>query len=177
MIPIGLVVNPIAGLGGRVGLKGSDGLDLQQKALNLGAQPLAGKRATQALEMLYSSMTDIKLFTFPSSMGEDSARKAGISPYILGSVQPGLTCADDTRRAALQLVQNEVKLILFAGGDGTARDIFQAIGSKVPVLGIPAGVKIQSAVYATHSGTAGELAAAFLRGQAKVRLGEGGGPG
>ena len=74
--------------------------------------------------------------------------------------------------AAELMMQNQVDLLLFAGGDGTARDICSVIGTQVPALGIPAGVKIQSAVFATHPRTAGELTAAFLRGSVEFHLAE-----
>jgi predicted polyphosphate/ATP-dependent NAD kinase len=169
---IGLIVNPIAGLGGRVGLKGSDGRDIQHKALELGAVPHAGERAAQALLALRALEPEFELLTWQSEMGEDAARQAGIQPHLIGTLQSGLTTAEDTIRAARNLAENEVALVLFAGGDGTARDIHQAIGMDFPVLGIPAGVKIHSAVYTTSPRTAGYLAAAFLRGETELRPAE-----
>jgi predicted polyphosphate/ATP-dependent NAD kinase len=169
---IGLIVNPIAGLGGRVGLKGSDGLDIQLKALELGALPHAGERAALALKSLLPIKSRFELLACPSEMGEKSAKQAGIQPHLVGTLQSGSTTAEDTIRAARTMIDNEVSLILFAGGDGTARDIYHAIGMDVLALGIPAGVKIHSAVFATSPSAAGELASAFLRGETELRSAE-----
>jgi predicted polyphosphate/ATP-dependent NAD kinase len=169
---IGLIVNPIAGLGGRVGLKGSDGRDIQRKALELGASPQARERAALALQSLLLLGDEFELLTCPAEMGAQSARQAGFVPRVIGMLQAGNTTAEDTIRAACTMAANDVNLILFAGGDGTARDIYKAIGTDVPALGIPAGVKIQSAVYATSPRAAGELASAFLRGETELRTAE-----
>jgi predicted polyphosphate/ATP-dependent NAD kinase len=169
---IGLVVNPIAGLGGRVGLKGSDGRELQNKALELGAVPHAVERAALALQAFLALKVEVELLVYPNGMGAESAQKAGITSHILGSLPPGPTSAEDTTRAAREMVENAVDLILFAGGDGTAGDVFEAIGMDVPALGIPAGVKIQSAVFARTPRSAGELAAAFLRNETDQRQAE-----
>jgi predicted polyphosphate/ATP-dependent NAD kinase len=174
---LGLIVNPIAGLGGRVGLKGSDGLEVQQRARRLGAEPLAQERTAEALEELRS--LSIELLTPPGEMGEAVARRCGFSPRLV-SLTPsgdsaqrgrGETSAEDTRRAAQAMRVAGVDLILFTGGDGTARDVYEAIGNDYPVLGIPAGVKIHSAVFGLNPRKAGELAAEFLRGR-RVRLRE-----
>jgi predicted polyphosphate/ATP-dependent NAD kinase len=169
---IGLIVNPVAGLGGRVGLKGSDGAAIQQKALDLGAVPHAVDRAAQALAALVPLRAEFELLTCPGAMGADAARQAGLPAQVTGPVADGLTTAADTVRAAREMVLHNIDLLLFAGGDGTARDICSAIGTQVPALGIPAGVKIHSAVYATHPRSAGELAAAFLRGGTELRQAE-----
>ncbi len=162
---LGLIVNPVAGLGGRVGLKGSDGVEVQQQALALGAEPQAQQRAAQALAVLLAMRDDLELLTPPGEMGELIARQSGFSPQVLGALPPGPTSAADTLRFAQEMVASPVDLLLFAGGDGTARDIYNAVGNSIPVLGIPAGVKIHSAVFATHSPLAGALAAVFLQGK------------
>jgi predicted polyphosphate/ATP-dependent NAD kinase len=163
---VGLIVNPLAGIGGRVGLKGSDGADIQRRAQELGAVPQAQARAAQALERLKPLSDRIELVTYPGEMGEDAARACGFDPMVVGAIRPGQTTAEDTRRAAREMRQRAVDLLLFAGGDGTARDIYEAVCEDLVVLGIPAGVKIHSAVYATHPGAAGELAALYLEGRA-----------
>mgnify|MGYP002640305505 FL=1 len=170
---LGLIVNPIAGIGGRVGLKGSDGLEIQQRALALGAVPLAQERTAAALEVLHSFTGELELVTAPGEMGELVAQKCGFSPQPISVPQRdgGLTTADDTQLAAQAMQEAKVDLILFAGGDGTACDIYQALGSNFPVLGIPAGVKIYSAVFGITPKDSGELALAFLQGKG-VRIHE-----
>jgi predicted polyphosphate/ATP-dependent NAD kinase len=165
MRKLGLIVNPVAGIGGRVGLKGSDGAEIQRRAQELGAVPQAQARVALALERLKPLKDAIELVTYPGEMGEAAARACGFEPVVVGAIRPGQTTAEDTRRAARELRELGVDLLLFAGGDGTARDIYEAVGEDLVVLGIPAGVKIHSAVYATHPGAAGELAALYLEGR------------
>lgn len=160
---IGLIVNPVAGIGGRVGLKGSDGLEIQRQALALGAVPLAQDRTAAALDALGSSDAEFDILTAPGEMGEDAARKCGFDPHVLPDKKRDATDAQDTIRSAQAMVKAKVDLLLFAGGDGTARDVYQAIGNDFPVLGIPAGVKIHSAVFAINPLSAGALALAFLQ--------------
>jgi len=165
---LGLIVNPVAGVGGRVGLKGSDGEEILKKALELGATPESPRRAMDALERLAVIKDEIDIITYPHEMGEQEARDCGFEPEVLGSIQPGKTGAKDTIDAAKTLAEMKVDLILFAGGDGTARNIYDAIGNtNVPIIGIPAGVKIHSAVYATNSRNAGEVALMYLQGKIK----------
>lgn len=161
---LGLIVNPIAGIGGRVGLKGSDGADIQLRAFALGAQPLANLRAASSLEVLLPIKDDFELFTSPGPMGENVARQIGFTPQVIGRLFHDSTSAEDTQDAAQAMLNNSMELLLFAGGDGTARDICVAVDTKLPVLGIPAGVKIHSSVFATNPHHAGEIAAAYLRG-------------
>jgi predicted polyphosphate/ATP-dependent NAD kinase len=156
-------VNPIAGMGGRVGLKGSDGIDTLRRARELGAVKTSPQRAIEALKHL-KSVQNLMIFTYPGEMGEDEARVAGLNPTVIGTITSGETSSADTRRAALEMATLGADLLLFAGGDGTARDIYEAVEGQLPVLGIPTGVKIHSGVYAVSPASAGELAARFLRG-------------
>ncbi len=167
---LGLIVNPVAGLGGRVGLKGSDGAEVQKRALELGAVPRSSERAGLALERL-EPVEGLEIVTYPGAMGADAA--CAFDPTVIGSIQAGATTPQDSQRAAQEMQRLGVRLLLFAGGDGTARDIYNAVGDNVPALGIPAGVKIHSAVFATSPRSAGELAASFLRGRtSSLREGE-----
>ena len=198
MKKLGVVVNPVAGVGGRVGLKGSDGAEILRQALELGAVRDAPRRARLALERLSRLRDHIEIVTWPGEMGEEEARAAGFEPRVLGSLEgrrsyiecererragaaPHMACADfvltlpaDTEQAARDLLAAGVDLILFAGGDGTARTICDVVGDRVPVIGVPAGVKIHSAVYATSAAAAGDVTALYLHDQpAAVRLREG----
>ena len=165
-------MNPVAGIGGRVGLKGSDGADVQRLALRMGAVPEAGARARRALEALVPLDPGVELLVAPSVMGRDAAEEAGLSPVLAGEINPGATTSADTRRIAREMRDAGVDLLLFAGGDGTARDVFDAIDRSVVVLGIAAGVKVYSAVFAVNPSRAGELAVAYMRGGMPVRDGE-----
>lgn len=162
---LGFIVNPIAGIGGRVGLKGSDGAKILRKALELGAEKTAPTRAVEALKRIAVIKYQIELITYPHEMGEDEARECGFKPTVIGSIKSGRTTPEDTVKAAREMLELGVDLIIFAGGDGTARDIYEAVDGKVPVLGIPAGVKIHSGVYAVNPASAGELATRFLLGE------------
>ncbi|OPY36273.1 MAG: ATP-NAD kinase [Methanoregula sp. PtaU1.Bin051] len=142
---IGFVVNPVAGLGGTVGLKGTDGVITE--ALRRGAVPSANERAISALKYIHGN--DITFLTCSGLMGETALQKAGIFCFSIVYNSPvGSTTADDTRRACRLFLDEHVDLVLFCGGDGTARDVYDTVGSKVPMLGIPAGVKMYSAVFA-----------------------------
>ncbi|MES0362063.1 MAG: NAD(+)/NADH kinase, partial [Anaerolineales bacterium] len=165
---LGLIVNPLAGIGGRVGLKGSDGPEIQQQALKLGAVPQAGKRSQQCLQVLGEMLSEFEILAPPGEMGEDAASEAGFAPHVVGEITAGGTTPEDTVLAARVMMESQVDVILFAGGDGTARDIHRAVGNDVPVIGIPAGVKIHSAVFATHPHAAGELAAVYLKDRSAV---------
>jgi len=180
---LGLIVNPVAGVGGRVGLKGSDGRDILVRALELGAQRESPQRAAAALRRLGRLRNEVTVLAFPGEMGADEARAAELAVEELEpSVRHGLieaggqsftaTTAEDTEEAARRMVDAGAALILFAGGDGTARNIFNAVGDRVPVVGIPAGVKIHSAVYANTPANAGDLAALFLAAEGGFRIRE-----
>jgi predicted polyphosphate/ATP-dependent NAD kinase len=166
---IGLIVNPIAGMGGRVGLKGSDGKETLELARKLGAVPECPGKALTALKQIKNNFYgDVRIITYPAIMGEQEAIDAGFRPEIIGEINAGETTAEDTIQAARDLRAAGVDLIFFAGGDGTARNIFDALGEeKIAVLGIPGGCKIHSAVYAINPKTAGDLVVQYLEGKVK----------
>ncbi|HZJ76435.1 MAG TPA: ATP-NAD kinase family protein [Oscillospiraceae bacterium] len=168
---LGFIVNPIAGMGGRVGLKGTDGPEVLEKARSLGAVPESPKKAIKALEVLVPLKDKIQIYTYPGSMGEEEAVAVGLEPIVLEKIE-GDTSSKDTEEAAEKMFETGVDLILFAGGDGTARNIYNAIEDKVPVVGIPTGVKIHSAVYASHPKAAGEIVLKFFREKGEMEIHE-----
>ncbi|EMA39834.1 ATP-NAD kinase family protein [Halobiforma nitratireducens] len=184
MDALGVVVNPIAGMGGRVGLKGTDGK--VDAARERGAEPRSPERARAALRSLRDREPDCTVYTAAGVMGERAARGVGFEPVVVydpADDHPGEparpddpadagTTADDTRRAVRALLEREVDLVLFVGGDGTAVDVAETIEeanetdeerTPVPVLGVPAGVKIYSSVFAVTPEDAGRIAAEFDR--------------
>lgn len=167
MRKLGFIVNPIAGMGGRVGLKGTDGWDIVEEAKAMGAVPGASERAAQALGRLARLRGEIDLWTCSGDMGESVAVTSGFVPAVVETVSREKTTSEDTSRAARKMAEGGVDLLLFAGGDGTARDIQTAVGDRVAVLGIPAGVKMHSAVFGINPMLAGDLAGSFLQGKTK----------
>lgn len=157
---VGLVVNPIAGIGGRAGLKGSDG-DRAALAAKLGVSSQVPGRVTLALEELARIPDAMTWFCAAGAMGADVLQAAGIEATTVHATG-AVTTADDTRNAVKQMLKAGIDLLLFAGGDGTARDVMAAAGERVPVLGIPAGVKMHSAVFALTPRTAGVAARRFF---------------
>jgi len=157
---IGLIVNPIAGMGGSVGLKGTDGGDILEKALNMGAIPLSSEKCLRALNRLKNMAGDVEVLTCSGGMGERIVEKAGLNGRVVCDV-PAVTSRSDTIRCAAKM-KDEVSLLMFVGGDGTARDICQAVGESIVVIGVPAGVKMYSACFAINPEAAGDLAAMYL---------------
>nr|WP_048146565.1 ATP-NAD kinase family protein [Pyrococcus abyssi] len=173
---IGLIINPIAGMGGRVALKGTDGV--VEEAIRRGARPIAQDLVKLFLEELSSYDLDVNFITGPGPLGEDILREFNF-PYevirhreikfreILGVKIPD-TSAEDTKILAREMLKRGVSLVVFAGGDGTARDIVEVIDEKVPVLGIPTGVKMFSGIFATSPEDAARIVVEFLKGNAKL---------
>lgn len=161
MREIGLIVNPVAGMGGSVGLKGTDG-DMYAKALELGAEPVSPARTREFLESL-RCINDIHWLVAPGAMGADHANELGLSFDTVGTLdgEPG---PDDTKACARAMLDAGAELIAFAGGDGTARDLSDAIDLEVPVIAIPSGVKVYSSVFAYSPRAAAELLDAFVAG-------------
>ncbi|MDP7591454.1 MAG: ATP-NAD kinase family protein [Litorilituus sp.] len=163
MFKLGLIINPIAGLGGSVALKGSD--DMTLHALALGAKPKANVRAKTALSVLKPYQDDITIYTVNGQMGQECAQQLGFKVELSFHTPEADTKAEDTEQAVVALLSDNVDIILFAGGDGTARNIAYAVEqfalanacAQIPVLGIPAGCKIHSGVYAITPTAAGRV--------------------
>ncbi|QYJ87480.1 ATP-NAD kinase family protein [Shewanella mesophila] len=159
---LGLIINPLAGLGGSVGLKGSDGV--ASEALARGAEPKSHLRMAQALEVILPYKDKVEIFTASGAMGEELAKQMGFSTQVV--YQAGHeTVAQDTSNAAKALQEIGLDLLLFAGGDGTARDLFAVVDESLPVLGVPAGVKIHSGVYGITPHASGMVIKLLLDGE------------
>jgi predicted polyphosphate/ATP-dependent NAD kinase len=161
---VGFLINPVAGMGGAVGLKGTDGL--AEEAMARGAVPVSPRRAEAALEKLGS--IDTLFFTASGDMGESSLRRCGLEFRVVFQASEE-SSAEDTKKACRSFLEKGADLVVFCGGDGTARDVSGVIGSKIPIIGIPAGVKMHSGVFAISPKAAGELVRGYLEGNLNVR--------
>jgi len=168
---LGLIVNPVAGMGGAVGLKGTDGETILKQAVSLGAKPIAPTRAEVFLSELKLGKGKIRLVAGAGNMGEDEAKHCGFTCTILGEKKKE-TIAEDTRNIVKKMMETGVELLVFCGGDGTARDILEAVGTALPVLGVPTGVKMHSAIFAVNPQAAARVATRFLRGELPLKEAE-----
>jgi len=161
MKKLGLIVNPIAGMGGAVGLKGTDGKETLEKARVLGANTVAPKRAKLFLSVLKPAKDEILIVAAAGMMGASEAQSTGFEYRAFGEVKDE-TSAQDTMNAAKIIMDEGVDLLVFCGGDGTARNMMDAVGTQVPILGVPTGVKMHSAVFAFNPESAASTAYRFL---------------
>jgi predicted polyphosphate/ATP-dependent NAD kinase len=166
---LGLIVNPIAGLAGSVALKGTDCQETVRRSLALGAQPAAEAKAERFLGRLQRHRESIHLLVGAGCMGADSARRAGFDAAAFGEATR-LTTAADTHQAAASIVRQGCDILVFAGGDGTARDIIEAVGNRFPILGIPAGVKMHSGVFAISPVAAACVIETLITGVSRVEF-------
>ena len=158
---IGFLINPIAGMGGKVGLKGTD--NVVQKAIDMGAEPSSPGRALAALLSISPTIIS-ELLVYGSNMGEEVALKAGFKPIVVGYPQNKKTSVADTQNSIQSFVSQKVDLVLFAGGDGTAVDISHTLDelkSDIPFLGIPSGVKVYSSVFANSPQDVGSILSSY----------------
>ena len=166
---LGLIINPYAGIGGSVGLKGSDGDEIRTEAFARGAEVRALSRMQRCLDLLKPFTQDIHVYCFAEDMGETAAQHSSLHYTIVGQAQTHPSNAQDTFAATAALIKESVDIILFAGGDGTARniaDVLQAAGAdQQVVLGVPSGVKMHSGVYAITPEAAAEIVLCLLRKQ------------
>lgn len=157
-----MVVNPIAGMGGAVGLKGSDGKNILKEAKRRGASPVSPSKVIRALRNI--DFDGVEVISAPGSMGADILETLGVKHSVI-EMDP-VCSRDDTLNAVKKM--EALDLLIFAGGDGTARDILDATGGRVPVIGIPAGVKMHSAVFASSPESAGKLIQEFILGNVNI---------
>lgn len=166
MFKLGFIINPIAGIGGSVALKGSDGDGITEQALALGATAKANQRASLALSILLPYRDDIIVYCANDLMGEMTAQALGFKTQVVFQTdKPEHTTAEDTENTVKALLAEHIDILLFAGGDGTARNVCKIVGDKFPVLGIPAGCKIHSGVYAVTPKAAGRVVEMMLTNQ------------
>jgi predicted polyphosphate/ATP-dependent NAD kinase len=168
---VGFIVNPIAGMGGAVGLKGTDGKAILERAITLGAKPIAPARAESFLSELKPFKGRIRLVVGAGWMGENEARNCGFAFTVLGKRKKETT-ADDTMEVARRIKKSGADLFVFCGGDGTARDVLNVVETDLPVLGVPTGVKMHSAVFAVGPMAAARIAMEFLWEELPLREAE-----
>ena len=166
---LGLLVNPDAGLGGRLGLKGSDGQ--AEFARSQGAEDRSGPRMRAMLEH-FSTIAGTKSeechwVTSDGRMGSEWIPES-ISEIEFAHYSKGPTSANDTSDAISSLLASGIDLLVYAGGDGTTRDIVSALSEagspKLPVIGVPTGVKMHSGCFASSPKAAAEVLASWIGG-------------
>ena len=162
---LGVVVNPFAGIGGALALKGSDGAEIREKALAMGAEKKANEKMAKALSILEALSGQFTVVTASGDMGETICESLGIPYEVIYTADAVQTEGEDSERAAKAMVDANVDLLLFAGGDGTARNICSVVGTQVPVLGVPAGCKIHSGVYCVSPSAAGQVVSQMIAGE------------
>ena len=158
---VGFIVNPVAGMGGAVGLKGTDGKTILSQAIALGAKPVGPHRAETFFLELIGVKEHLKLLVGAGEMGEIQAKKFSFKFEIVGESKQE-TSAKDTQQIAREMVEKGMDLLIFCGGDGTTRDILKSVDMKIPVLGVPTGVKMHSALFAISPIAAARVAIRFL---------------
>jgi predicted polyphosphate/ATP-dependent NAD kinase len=142
-------------MGGAVGLKGTDTPEILQEAVRRGARPLAQERTEETLRSA-GDLNGYDFFTAGGTMGEEVLRRH--TSRVTAVYTPGeVTTERDTVMACSAVLDAGVELLMFTGGDGTARDVMDVVGESVPVIGIPSGVKMHSGVFANTPRDAGDL--------------------
>jgi len=184
---LGIVVNPDAGLGGKLGFKGSDGRAEEARAA--GAEDRAGPRmqqclnhlATLATSSLNRSQVGLELLVWEGRMGgtwlPSHAEEAPLKVEAMG-VTPATTSPEDTARLVRELVNAGAEALVYAGGDGTTRDIVKALegmgedAQKTALIGVPGGVKMHSGCFATTPKAAAEVVLSFALGDLRTAITE-----
>jgi predicted polyphosphate/ATP-dependent NAD kinase len=168
---VGFIVNPVAGMGGAVGLKGTDGKEILNQAIALGAKPIASQRAETFLNGLIPFKKSLNIIVGIGDMGQNQAEKYNFTYKVVGETKKETT-GEDTQTIAKAIVEAGVDLLVYCGGDGTTRDILKSVGLNVPVLGVPTGVKMHSAVFAVSPQAAARVSVTYLWGNLPLREAE-----
>ena len=184
---LGIVVNPDAGLGGKLGFKGSDGRAEEARAA--GAEDRAGPRMHQCLNHLLGLTTSslnrsgvtLELLVWEGRMGAtwlpSLPDDAPFTVEVMGTT-PDSTSPGDTTKLVQELVKAGAEALVYAGGDGTTRDIVKALeamgedAQKTALIGVPGGVKMHSGCFATTPKAAAEVVLSFALGDLRTAITE-----
>ena len=173
LLRIGLVVNPLAGIGGAVGLQGSDGEVVQRAARERDGKPRGEERLSIFLQALRTRLGGdfgrLAWCTWGGVMGAQILSSYGVIAQVAGE-PAAQTSAQDTQLAVKTLGASDVDLLIFVGGDGTARDVLTAADEHTCVLGLPAGVKMHSGVFAISPSAAADVVAGLAQGSLVGRI-------
>ncbi len=160
---IGFLVNPIAGLGGKKAWKGTDDIEQAWDFFEQGEE-YSFERVQQALKSIPPQLP-LHFYYCDDPMGANIIDDFEINKEIVYSPVEDRTSSEDTKSACKVFLEKEVDLIIFVGGDGTARDVTSIIGDKIPVLGIPSGVKMFSGCFLYRPQDLGEILDEMVHGE------------
>ncbi|MEE3134395.1 MAG: NAD(+)/NADH kinase [Candidatus Thermoplasmatota archaeon] len=172
MARIGVLVNPDAGLGGKLGFKGSDGR--AEEARKSGAKDRAGPRMRETLTNIFELIklgrcAEFELIICGGKMGSDWIKDIKFQEKKIVGEWNGKTTSEDTHKAVELILEENIDLLLYAGGDGTTRDIVEKLeslnASNTPLIGVPSGVKMYSGCFAEDTNAAAEVLVAWINGE------------
>jgi predicted polyphosphate/ATP-dependent NAD kinase len=170
---VGLIINPIAGVGGRIGLKGSDDAKQIWEKLEIGEGEKVSQDRTRRFLVTISDLKEKTCFlTYNGEMGEDVLKELDFDFEVIGKSKEDKPTREDTKKAAKEFLERGVKLIVFIGGDGTACDVFDAVKDKIPLLAVPSGVKMHSACFALNPEIAGMIFKQYHNGELNLTQAE-----
>ncbi len=163
---VGFIINPIAGVGGRIGFKGSDDAVVIWDKIDSGEGiKVAIDRARRFLNTIDDLKDKVKFLCYNNEMGESLLKEMNFNYEIIGEIKGKRSTREDTIAASKSFLNRSINLIVFIGGDGTACDIYDAVKDKVPILAVPSGVKMHSACFALNPEIAGMIFKQFQEGQ------------
>jgi predicted polyphosphate/ATP-dependent NAD kinase len=140
-VKIGFFINPLAGFGASLNRKGSDLVESIDRASSTSFS--SGRKFLEGIRDL-----GVHFLVPGGIMGADAMEEAGIGDYEIVYLPKDPTEASDTISFVKTIMDRKPQLLIFCGGDGTARDILAAGFTNIPVIGVPAGIKMESSVFA-----------------------------